>query len=261
MGSRTKEGRAFAPEGRSRGRPNAVRTPFALARTRISCYAPDLLDGVWFQRIDGGTSMVWRSCFGARGLVGLVLVALIAQPASAACWEPQEYEAARVRDLQTMLMVSALQCRGTIPEMPAAYNRFVNRARGVLQEGEKALLAHFLREGDKLAYDRFTTALANKYAELGQHPEFCRRAKKVLDADEATNGVLPEVVGLLNSRPNGVNEVCPTKPRSSIILVSPFAPLPEGGQTPVAAASGATGAPGVAAEPALAPAPAPTGPQ
>lgn len=166
-----------------------------------------------------------------------------AAPAGAACWQPEEYEAARIRDLQTMLMVSALQCRTIDPEMPAAYNKFVQRAKPTLLEGEKALLGHFAREGDKLAYDRFTTSLANRYADLAQHPEFCKRAKRILAADEATGGALPTVVVLLNARPAGVEEVCATQRKSSVIVVSPFDPLPEKLAPAAPAASAASPAP------------------
>ena len=185
-----------------------------------------------------------------------VAVSLLAiSPAhAAACWQAEEYEAARVRDLQTMLMVSALQCRRADPEMPAAYNKFVSRAKPTLIEGEKALLAHFAREGDKLAYDRFTTSLANKYAERAQHPEFCARAKRILAADEATGGALPTVAVLLNTRPAGVEEVCPAQRKSSIIVVSPFAPLPEGPDSaeavPVTATPAEVAAAAVTAPPA-----------
>ena len=138
--------------------------------------------------------------------------------------------------------------------MPGAYNRFVGRARPALIEGEKALLAHFAREGDKLAYDRFTTALANRYAERAQHPEFCKRAKRILAADEATDGALPTVAVLLNSRPAGVEEVCPAQRRSSVIVVSPFAPLPEASDRSVAS----TASPAEVAAAAVTAAPAAT---
>ncbi len=178
----------------------------------------------------------------------MALALVATAPAGAACWQPEEYEAARIRDLQTMLMVSALQCRTRDPEMPAAYNKFVQRAKPTLLEGEKALLGHFAREGDKLAYDRFTTSLANRYADLAQHPEFCTRAKRILAADEATGGALPTVVVLLNARPAGVEEVCTTQRKSSVIVVSPFDPLPEAA-VKAPAPTVATAAPPTAAPP------------
>lgn len=155
-----------------------------------------------------------------------MLAAAVAQPVQATCWEPEEYEAARMRDLQTMLMVSALKCGRAMPEMPMAYNRWVGRAKPELLEGEKKLLAHFLREGDKLRYDKFTTALANRYSELAEDARFCARTKALLEADEQRNGVLAAVVAVLNAKPNGVGDVCPAKPLRSVIVVSPFDPIP-----------------------------------
>ncbi len=195
---------------------------------------------------------------------------MLAAPVQAACWEPEEYEAARMRDVQTVLMVSALKCGRAMPEMAPAYNRWVGRARTDLIEGEKKLLAHFVREGDKLKYDKFTTALANKYSELADHPSFCTRAKALFDADEAQNGILVKVVTLLNARPNGVEEMCPRQSRASVIVVSPFDALPVDTAAPAAASAppaptqtaaaetpaGATSTPEPAATPAASPAPA-----
>jgi hypothetical protein len=197
--------------------------------------------------------------------VGLALFSCLlsaATPVAAACWEPEEYEAARMRDLQTVLMVSALKCGRADPEMPGAYNKWVGRAKGKLVEGEQKLLAHFVREGDKSKYDKFTTALANRYSEYAEDPRFCARAKMLLDADEKNNGVLAEIALLINSKPNGVEEVCPVKkPPQSQIVVSPFDPLPvAGGAAPAAApapAPVAVAAAAVAAAPEAAPAPAP----
>jgi hypothetical protein len=187
-----------------------------------------------------------------------------ATPVAAACWEAEEYEAARMRDLQTVLMVSALKCGRADPEMPAAYNKWVGRAKAKLVEGEQKLLAHFVREGDKSKYDKFTTALANRYSDYAEDPRFCARAKLLLDADEKNNGVLAEIALLINSKPNGVEEVCPVKkPPQSQIVVSPFDPLPtadsaasaEAAAAPVAIAA-APEAAAAPAEPSAAPAPA-----
>jgi hypothetical protein len=199
----------------------------------------------------------------AVSLAILALAAGAAAPVAAACWEPEEYEAARMRDLQTVLMVSALKCGRADPEMPGAYNKWVGRAKTKLVEGEQKLLAHFVREGDKSKYDKFTTALANRYSEYAEDPRFCARAKLLLDADEKNNGVLAEIALLINSKPNGVEEVCPVKkPPQSQIVVSPFDPLPTAGgaapaeaPAPAAAPAPVAVADATAAAPALAPAP------
>jgi hypothetical protein len=201
-----------------------------------------------------------------RGLAAVAVLAMLAAPARAACWEPEEYEAARMRDLQTVLMVSALKCGRADPSMPAAYNRWVGRAKEQLIEGEKKLLAHFVREGDKAKYDKFTTALANRYSDYADDSRFCARAKALLEADEKQNGVLADVALLINSKPNGVEEVCPIKkPPASQIIVSPFDPLPVQGPAtapaagPVAAATEVAAAAPPTAEPAP-PAVAPAAP-
>ena len=173
----------------------------------------------------------------AVGLAILACAGGAASPVAAACWEAEEYEAARMRDLQTVLMVSALKCGRADPEMPLAYNKWVGRAKAKLLAGEPKLLAHFVREGDQSRYDKFTTALANRYSEYAEDPRFCARAKRLLDADEKNNGVLEEIALLIKSKPNGVEEVCPVrKPPTSQIVVTPFDPLPVAGSAAPAAA-------------------------
>ena len=164
----------------------------------------------------------------ANLLTSLALAGAVSTPVAAACWEAEEYEAARMRDLQTVLMVSALKCGRADPSMPGAYNRWVGRAKDKLVAGEQKLLAHFVREGDKARYDKFTTALANRYSEYAEDAKFCERAKALLEADEKHNGVLEQVALLINSKPNGVEEICPAKkPPASQIVVSPFDPIPD----------------------------------
>ncbi|MGL6044729.1 MAG: hypothetical protein ACRC1J_12475 [Sandaracinobacteroides sp.] len=198
------------------------------------------------------------------------VAALVGSPVSAACWEPDEYAAARMRDLQTVLMVSALKCGRAQPAMPAAYNRWVGRAKASLLEGEQKLLGHFVREGDKAKYDKFTTALANRYSEYSEDPKFCARAEALLEADDKQPGVLAEVALLINSKPNGVEEFCPAKkPPASQIIVSPFDPIPDAARpadapvvasaAPAAAAANLTPA-AAAANPVL-PADASSGPE
>ena len=191
----------------------------------------------------------------ANLLASLALAGAVSTPVAAACWEAEEYEAARMRDLQTVLMVSALKCGRADPSMPGAYNRWVGRAKDKLVAGEQKLLAHFVREGDKARYDKFTTALANRYSEYAEDAKFCERAKALLEADEKHNGVLEQVALLINSKPNGVEEICPAKkPPASQIVVSPFDPIPD--PSGAAPQPPAQPAPVTAAAEPVAPAPA-----
>jgi hypothetical protein len=84
----------------------------------------------------------------------------------------------------------------------------------------------------------------------------------LLQADEKQPSVLEEIALLINSKPNGVEEVCPVKkPPVSQIVVSPFDPIPVAGAAAPAAPAvtaqvAAAAAPAAGAVPAEAPAPA-----
>ena len=72
-----------------------------------------------------------------KGALGLAAVALVqAQPASAAmsCWDQHETAAAKIRDLQSRLMVATLRCRAIGIDVLTAYNDFVRINRSTLQE-------------------------------------------------------------------------------------------------------------------------------
>lgn len=93
-------------------------------------------------------------------MTAVLIVASDFSPAlAAACAEPTEATALRVRALQSRLMVSALVC-GTRDQ----YNAFVTRYRPALQRNGAALIAYFDRvygAEATLRLNRFVTALAN----------------------------------------------------------------------------------------------------
>lgn len=93
--------------------------------------------------------------------------ALCAGSASAACWSDAAYEAAQVREFDTMLMVQALRCRKTDANFVEAYNRFVVASRPALLKANATLKSHFAAEfgerGALNAYDNYMTTVANRY--------------------------------------------------------------------------------------------------
>src|SRR3546814_5549337 len=93
------------------------------------------------------------------------------------CWQASEVAAAKVRDLQTRMMVAGLKCRGYGPEMLAAYNRFVVVHRTSIQRHNGVLRARFIRTDGRSAgqrgYDRYTTALAHAYGATSADPAAC----------------------------------------------------------------------------------------
>ena len=129
---------------------------------------------------------------------------------AASCWQANEVSAAKVRDLQTRLMVAGLKCRMRGPEMLAAYNRFVVAHRDAIQRHNGTLRARFIRlegrsQGER-DYDRYTTALANAYGSTAADGQACaelaglaRQAAAVKAADLVTlaedYGLQPEMRG------------------------------------------------------------------
>jgi hypothetical protein len=101
--------------------------------------------------------------------IGLAAVALLAaQPAQAAtgCWGPEQAAAAKVRDLQSRLMVATLRCQAMGLDKTAAYNDFVRENLTTLQAANGVLKAQFEQSFGKEGpdeYDRFATSLANAY--------------------------------------------------------------------------------------------------
>src|SRR5215475_13542810 len=90
---------------------------------------------------------------------------LIAAPAAASCWTAADVAAAQLREMQTRLAVTVLQCRSKL-DFRASYNQFLKNGGSALHSANARLKAHFMAEGSvagQRAYDRYTTALANSY--------------------------------------------------------------------------------------------------
>jgi hypothetical protein len=102
-----------------------------------------------------------------KALAGIAASAMLAAPAQAGCWSETAYQAAQVRELDTMLMVQALRCRKTAANFVNEYNRFVQISRPALLKANAELKMHFAREvgerGALNAYDNYMTTVANRY--------------------------------------------------------------------------------------------------
>lgn len=102
-----------------------------------------------------------RKIISAMAAIGLTVASAQAQ-----CWSGRAIAAAKVRDMETMLMVAALRCRGEI-DILTNYNAFVVSSRKPLTQVNDMLRAHFSADiGAKAglnAYDGYVTAIANRY--------------------------------------------------------------------------------------------------
>ena len=111
----------------------------------------------------------------------LLAVSLVATPAHA-CWTNAEQDAARIANMNQMLMVSALRCRFGNDNFLSDYNRFVRQNNDVLASQHNIIKARYARTmGQKAAFaelDRFMIALSNYYGGGHGDPD-CAKLEKL----------------------------------------------------------------------------------
>ena len=106
--------------------------------------------------------------------------------AQTGCWNQTQVSAAKVRDLQSRLMVATLRCSAMGVNVAAAYNRFLAANRDTIRGANGVLMGQFQAVHGRQAqlhYDRFTTALANIYGDDATSESVC--AETVVLAEEA----------------------------------------------------------------------------
>jgi uncharacterized protein YcfJ len=136
-----------------------------------------------------------------KGALGLAAALLVAQPAEAAmgCWTPESAAAAKVRDLQSRLMVATLMCRAIGVDVLTPYNDFVRENRSTLQAANGVLRAQFASgygaDGEK-AYDSFTTALANGYGAAATSQPICDETAAAAQEAAAAAGDVAKLLAL-----------------------------------------------------------------
>jgi hypothetical protein len=126
-------------------------------------------------------------------------MAMSAVPAQAAmsCWNESATAAARVRDLQSRLMVDALRCRAYGIDILGAYNEFVRSNRATLQAANAVIMGQFERgygRGAQTEYDRFATALANAYGADRTSGATCAEAAGIAAEAVAAGGDIERLV-------------------------------------------------------------------
>lgn len=151
-----------------------------------------------------------------RSLIcGLAAAVIVVAPAHAACWRADEVAAAKIRDLDTMLMVSSLRCRMVDAQMVARYNRFVVKNRIPLTQANETLRARFAAQVGKAAalnaYDKYITRVANRYG-AGAEGLSCGDFAAITDAalGEAPNfGSLTALADRAGTQPVMDDDACP----------------------------------------------------
>ena len=130
------------------------------------------------------------------------LLLCVSMPAHAVmgCWNPTQVAAAKVRDLQSRLMVATLRCQAAGADVTGAYNRFVRANRETIQGANAVLLAQFRTgygsQGGQTQYDRFATALANIYGADATDQTICADTAALAEEAAAANGDIGRLVAL-----------------------------------------------------------------
>jgi hypothetical protein len=152
-------------------------------------------------------------------LAGAALSWSAAAPAAPGCWSEAAIDAAKVRDLQSRLMVATLRCQSAGFDITSAYNRFVVANRATLQGVNGVLMTVFQSgSGDDAQgdYDRYATALANAYGGDATNRSVCLNAQRLADDAAAAGGdvarlvALHSRVGAAPPRPGGACTAPPT---------------------------------------------------
>jgi len=150
-------------------------------------------------------------------VLGLAVGALtFAQPVQAAsCWNQQEEAAAKIRDLQSRLMVSTLRCRAMGIDVLENYNEFVRANRSTIQAANGVIKAQFTANHGsqgQTQFDRFTTSMANEYGADPTNRSVCADAAAAASEAAAANGDLPRLLAVadrLGSAPKLPGGQCP----------------------------------------------------
>lgn len=107
-----------------------------------------------------------------------------------ACWTSAEQDAAKVANLNMMMMVSALRCRKGPSDFLADYNRFVKINNPLIGSQNAAVRSHFARIGGNgnadAAMDKFIIGIANSYG--GGHDRLGCGELKMVAQDLSRNG-------------------------------------------------------------------------
>lgn len=121
------------------------------------------------------------------GAVTIVSVFISVSPSLArSCTTTPVAVSAKVRELQSAMMVGALQCRNQ-PNLNilAHYNQFIANQREVIQTHNGNLRAYFVQASGKAglgAYDAYVTRLANAQAQNARNAGFCDAMAQMVEA-------------------------------------------------------------------------------
>jgi len=121
-----------------------------------------------------------------------IIALLVSSSARAQCWSEDVAAAAKMRNLDTMLMVSTLRCRTGGRDILPEYAQFLDQNRSALLTASATLQKHY---GSAAAYDRFVTKVANHYG-AGVQGMTCRAFAEIAELARSVHGDIPKIVAI-----------------------------------------------------------------
>ena len=129
----------------------------------------------------------------------MMLCVPAAANAQTGCWNQTQVAAAKVRDLQSRLMVATLRCSAMGVNVAAAYNRFLAANRETIRGANSVLMSQFQTVHGRQAqlhYDRFTTALANIYGDDATSDQVCAETEMLAGEAADAQGDIDVLTGI-----------------------------------------------------------------
>lgn len=159
-----------------------------------------------------------KSLFAFAASSALLAMAGTPVQAAAGCWSPQLVQAAKLRQLDVLLMVGSLRCRSGAQDYRAAYDRFLLRHRPQLGKVNAQILGEMRVKlgaaGALDALDRASVRMANHYGEQASYG--CRDLGEVAAAlAESGPEALPAAAGVLVGEDVAL-EACPVQVAAAV---------------------------------------------
>lgn len=116
-----------------------------------------------------------------KSALAVSITAFAIQPVQS-CWDDTAQDAAKISNLNMMLMVTALRCRNGQDNFLVQYNKFVRANNALLGSQNSLIRAQFVRtigaKGAESALDKLATGYANSYG--AGHPTMgCKELKEL----------------------------------------------------------------------------------
>jgi hypothetical protein len=161
----------------------------------------------------------------SHGALRAAVIALctvsIATPASAGCWTQAEVAAAKVREMQTRLMVAARACTAGGVDILPSYNKFLATKKNALSLVDDRLRGHFSAadtdEGAR-AYARYNAALELAYGAATASGDSCAEAAAIAREAASSRGDLLTVADREVMVATLPSSVCPAN--AAVVLAS-----------------------------------------